>query len=79
MIWKVAVKVLMVLAFPPFLLMLCVFLIGSLLIDFISYCRDASHLSDSETKKRKTDRQNSRLHGCLDIFIGYFKTLLLEW
>lgn len=79
MIWKVVVKLLMVLAIPPFLLIVFIYAIGSLIIDLIAYCRDDSHLSDSETKKRKTDRQNSRLHGCLDLFIGYFKVLLLDW
>lgn len=77
--FKIIIKLISVIALPPFLLFVFAYGLIMLVINAIALCRDKNSLDYTETERRKTDRENSCLHECAKLFLDYIKFLFLDW
>lgn len=69
---------LFLLAFTPtFLAVMLILVIGNLFIDLVALSREKEVLPNPQVKAKAIDRQCSRWHKLLDLFVGYLK--LFAW
>ena len=76
---KILLKLAALFAFPFFILIFVCYALMMVIINFIAFCKDKSNLDYREADKRQNDRENSCLHECAKLLLGYWKFIFLDW